>query len=154
VTVKPRPLEMNREELISFLRKRGYRITPQRLAICEEVLSAKNHPSAEQIYNKVSNQHPSISLTTIYHTLEMLKDLNLIDELRFDSSTSRYDPNTSIHANIICQYCNEIRDYESQGLKKNWQRIISEIGLEPIGQRMDIYIVCEKCKKKLKSGKD
>lgn len=138
---------MNQDELVSILRDKGYRITPQRLAICELMLTAKNHPSVEQIYSKISKKHPGISLTTVYHTLDMLKDLNLIDELRFDSSTSRYDPNTSIHANIICQSCGEIQDYESAKLEKNWLRIVSEIGLEPIGQRLDIYIVCKKCKK-------
>jgi Fur family peroxide stress response transcriptional regulator len=138
---------MNREQLILLLREKGYKITPQRIAICQEVLSSKDHPSAEQVYSKISKNHPGISLTTIYHTLDILKELNLVEELRFDSSRSRYDPNTSIHANIICQRCGEIQDYESEGIRKNWLRIISEIGLEPIGQRLDIYIECKKCKK-------
>ena len=72
---------MKQDELVSFLKEKGYRITPQRLAICEEVLSSKTHPSAEQIYGKILKKHPSISLTTVYHTLDMLKELKLISFL-------------------------------------------------------------------------
>jgi Fur family peroxide stress response transcriptional regulator len=139
---------MNREQIVTFLREQGYRITPQRLAICEELLSSKLHPSAEQIHRRISKQYPSISLTTIYNTLDMLKQLKLVDELGFDSSKARYDPNTSIHVNAICQICHEIQDYESAGIKRNWLRIVSEVGLEPVGQRLDIYFICKKCKKK------
>lgn len=138
---------MNTELLIAFLREKGYKITPQRIAICEAVLSSKDHPSAEQVYTQISKKYPSISLTTIYHTLNLLKELNLVVELPFDSSTSRYDSNTSVHVNLICQKCNDIIDFESEGVKRNWSRIVSETGYEPIGQRLDIYIECDKCRK-------
>ena len=138
---------MNREHLIELLRKKGHKITPQRISICEEVLSSKDHPTAEQVYSKISKKHPGISLTTIYHTLDMLKEMRLVDELKFDSSGSRYDPNTSVHVNIICQNCKEIIDFESEGIKRAWSRIVSETGYESLGQRLDMYVLCKKCKK-------
>ena len=142
---------MNRKQILAFLKEQGYRITPQRLAICEEVLSSKDHPSAEHIHRKISKQFPSISLTTIYNTLELLIQHKLVDELGFDSSKARYDPNTSIHVNTICLLCHKIQDYESTGIERNWSRIVSEVGLEPVGQRLDLYFICEKCRKKSSS---
>jgi Fur family peroxide stress response transcriptional regulator len=146
-------IPMDREQIVAFLKEQGYRVTPQRIAICEEVLSSKDHPSAEQIHRKISEQFPTISLTTVYNTLDMLKHLNLVDELGFDSSKARYDPNTSIHVNTICQICHRIQDFESAKIKKNWLRIVSEIGLDPVGQRLDIYFICEKCRRKMSSSK-
>ena len=137
---------MKREELITILRNNGHKVTPQRIAICEEVLSSKKHPTAELIFEKVSKQHPAISMTTVYHTLDLLRKLELVQEIRFDDRATRYDPNTSVHVNIICQECGKISDYESEVIQKKWSRIISEIRIDPVGQRLDAYVICEECK--------
>jgi len=137
---------MNKEELFTMLRKNGHKVTPQRIAICEEVLLSKEHPTAEAIFEKVSKQHPAISLTTVYHTLGLLLKLDLVQEIRFDNRVTRYDPNTSVHVNIICQECEKISDYESDVIQKQWNRIVSEIGIDPVGQRLDAYVICEDCK--------
>ncbi|MGY5864552.1 MAG: Fur family transcriptional regulator [Candidatus Thorarchaeota archaeon] len=137
---------MNKEQLISMLRKNGHKVTPQRIAIFEEVLSSKEHPTAETIFEKVSKQHPAISMTTVYHTFELLKKLDLVHEIRVDSRTSRYDPNTSVHVNVICQKCGKISDYESDAIQSQWNRIVSEIKIKPVGQRLVAYVICEDCK--------
>ena len=137
---------MNDEELISILRKNGFKVTPQRLEICKELLSRDDHPTAEQVFDKVSKQHPTISMTTIYHTLDMLKKLNIISELGFSNQSTRYDPNTSVHVNVICQKCGKIWDYESASISRQWTSIVSEIEVNPVGQRLDAYVVCDNCK--------
>ncbi len=138
---------MNKEQLISMLRKNGHKVTPQRLAICEEVLSSQEHPTAEMIFNSVSKEHPGLSMTTVYHTLDMLKKLEFIQEIRFDSRSSRFDPNTSVHVNIICQKCGKISDYQSDEIQSQWNRIVSEIKVRSVGQRLDAYVICEECEK-------
>ena len=137
---------MNQEQLVSTLRRNGHKVTPQRLAICEEVLMSKEHPTAEMIFEKVSKLHPGLSMATVYHTLDMLKRLELIQEIKFDSRSSRFDPNTSVHVNIICQKCGKITDYQSNKIQNQWNRIVSEIKIQPIGQRLDVYVICENCK--------
>ncbi|MGD9395114.1 MAG: Fur family transcriptional regulator [Candidatus Thorarchaeota archaeon] len=136
---------MNKEQLISMLRKNGHKVTTQRLAICEEVLLSKEHPTAEMVFEKVSKQHPGLSMTTVYHTLDMLKKLDLIHEIRFEGRSSRFDPNTSVHVNIICQKCGKISDYQSDEIQSQWDRIVSEIKVRPVGQRLDAYVICEEC---------
>jgi len=137
---------MNKEQLVSMLRKTGHKVTPQRLAICKEVLSSQEHPTAEMIFERVAKQYPGLSMTTVYHTLDMLKKLELVHELGFNSKPSRFDPNTSTHINIICQKCGKISDYQSEAIQDYWNRIVLEMKLEPVGQRLDIYVVCEDCR--------
>jgi Fur family peroxide stress response transcriptional regulator len=137
---------MNTEQLITMLRKNGHKVTPQRIAICEAVLSNKEHPTAEIIFKKISKQHPTISMTTVYHTLDLLKKLELVHEINFDNRVTRYDSNVSVHVNVICQKCGKISDYESEAIQSQWNRIVSAIKIKPVGQRLDAYVICEDCK--------
>ncbi len=140
-------MTMTEDQLISVLRDSGYKVTPQRLAICNYVLSSKDHPTVEQIHSEVMNKHPAISLNTIYQTMDMLIDMGLVQEMRFSGSSSRFDPNASVHANVICQNCNKIEDFESDSIQELWSRIVTEMNAEPIGQRLDVYVFCDECKK-------
>ncbi len=142
-----REMTMTEDQLISILRDSGYKVTPQRLAICNYVLSSKEHPTVEQIHSEILEKNPTISLNTIYQTMDMLIDLGLVQEMRFSGSSSRFDPNTSVHANIICQNCSKIRDFESEGIRELWSRIVMEMNVEPLGQRLDVYVLCDECRK-------
>jgi Fur family peroxide stress response transcriptional regulator len=139
---------MDDQQLITKLHSKGYKATPQRLAICKLLLSSKNHPSADQIYEEVKKQYPTISLATVYFTLDLLRELGLVQELGFSDRSSRYDPNISPHINVICPRCGKIYDYEAASVKKLWSQIIAEIGLTPLRQRLDFYAFCDKCSKK------
>jgi len=140
-------MKLTEDQLISILRDSGHKVTPQRLAICNFVLSSRDHPTAEQIHSEVLKKHPTISLNTIYQTMDMLKKLNLVHELNLNSNASRFDPNTSIHINVICRNCDKIRDFESENIKKLWSQIVREIDSSPVGQRLDVYVICDDCKK-------
>ena len=135
------------KEIIKVLKKNNYKITPQRLEICKTVLSSKNHPSVEQIYEKVKTKHPTISVATVYKTLILLEKIGLVTELHFNDNHTRYDPKTSLHINVVCSECMSIYDFESEVLSKNWKSIISEIKGEISGQRIDVYKLCIKCRK-------
>ncbi|MBV9616750.1 MAG: transcriptional repressor, partial [Ktedonobacteraceae bacterium] len=63
-----------------LLRKRGYRLTPQRYMILSVIQEANEHLSIEQITERVQMRNPYVSLSTVYRTLELLKKLDLIQE--------------------------------------------------------------------------
>jgi len=73
--------------------------------------------------------------------------LGLLQERGFSEMSSRFDPNTAIHINIICPKCGEIRDYEAESVTKLMNRIISELEVVPVEHRLDLYISCDKCSK-------
>ena len=136
------------QELIATFKKKGYKVTPQRLAIYKYITSRTDHPTTEQIYQALKRDHPTISLGTVYKTLHLLKQLGLIQELRFNEGSIRYDPNMQLHINKICTKCGHIDDYESETFNSNWKELISKLNFKPKGQRIDLYYECETCKKK------
>ena len=133
-------------EIIKILKDNNLKATPQRIAICKIVLSSVNHPTVEQVFDIVKENHPTISLATVYKTLSMLFVIGKVDELRFNGNHTRYDPKTSLHINIVCPECMRIHDYESDTLNSHWKEIVSNIEGEILGQRLDVYRLCEKCK--------
>lgn len=142
---------MKIEQVMARLRDRGYKVTPQRLAVCELVLSSKDHPTVDQIYQEVRKKHPTMSLATVYQTLHLLTEIGLLQELEFSDCISRYDPNTSPHINIVCKRCGRIRDHNSKGVKELWRKVVEGLGFEPVGQRIDVYENCDKCQKARRS---
>ena len=137
---------MDIQELIKTLRKNEYKVTTQRLAICEFILSRKDHPTAEQIYQGLRNEYPTISLGTVYKTLHLLKKLGLVQQLGFSEGSIRYDPDMELHINMVCSKCGKVYDYKAEKVKEIWDIIISDLKVIPKGQRIDIYYVCEDCK--------
>jgi Fur family peroxide stress response transcriptional regulator len=138
---------MNNQQLIAKLHEKGFKATPQRIAICEFVLSSKDHPTADQVYQVVKRRYPTLSLATVYQTLHLLAEIGLLQELGFGDGISRYDPDTSPHINIVCKSCGKIQDYEAESIRKLWSQIIEDLGFEPVGQRLTIYRYCDQCRK-------
>ena len=137
---------MDTNDVINFFREKGLKVTSQRLAICTFILSRKDHPTAEQIYQELRNEYPTISLGTIYKTLHLLQELGLIQELGFNEGSVRYDPDMELHINMVCSKCGKISDYKAENVEKLWSAIISDLGFKPKGQRIDIYYECHDCK--------
>ncbi|HHT9111408.1 MAG TPA: Fur family transcriptional regulator, partial [Candidatus Brocadiaceae bacterium] len=82
----------------------------QRLMIFKVLEKNTSHPSAEEVYNKVKKIYPAVSFTTIYKTLETLRDIGEIKELIIDEDRKHYDPNIDIHHHYICSHCKKILD--------------------------------------------
>ena len=98
------------EKLTETLRNNGMKITPQRLMIFKVLENNTSHPSAEQVFKRVKKIYPTVSFTTIYKTLETLRNLGEVRELTIDEERKHYDPNTSIHHHFICSSCKKILD--------------------------------------------
>ena len=72
------------------LRDQGYRLTPQRLMILDAVIAGEEHVTAEAIYQTVAAEYPDMSLSTVYRTLETLRDLGLVTETDMGSGRVEY----------------------------------------------------------------
>lgn len=91
------------------LKNRGFKVTPQRLAIYEALLSTATHPTVESIYQMVSTKYPTMSLNTVYTTLNSLAKAGLA-RLVEAGDGFRYDGNPLPHAHIICIKCHRVND--------------------------------------------
>jgi Fur family transcriptional regulator, peroxide stress response regulator len=98
--------------LKSLCRKHGMRLTPQRLEIFNAVDGTRDHPSAFEVYNRVNKLHPSISLDTVYRTLDTFEQWGLLNKLSFLFEKIRYDADLSDHYHIVCTECGNIWDFK------------------------------------------
>ena len=131
--------------IIEALRKKGYKATSQRIAICRFALRSRDHPAAKRIYKEVKLVHPTVSLATVYKTLHVLKELHLIQELAFSEGETRFDPYVKPHANLVCRGCGNISDVEDRVTRDMVARVAARARFTLIGQRLDIYGICERC---------
>jgi Fur family peroxide stress response transcriptional regulator len=130
---------------IEALRSKGYKATPQRIAICRIVLNSRAHPSAQKVYDEVKKTHPTVSLATVYKTLEVLRDIDLVQEINFPEGQARFDPYMNPHINLICLKCGTITDLDDITVKEIVRRVAAATKFKPTGQRMDVYGICQKC---------
>jgi Fe2+ or Zn2+ uptake regulation protein len=89
-----------------LLRKRGYRLTPQRHMILSVIQEANEHLSVEQITERVQERNPFVSLSTVYRTLELLLKLGLIHENHLPGASPRYEAaEGQAHHHLVCRRC-------------------------------------------------
>ncbi len=138
------------EKLIAKYREKGFKLTPQRLAILKYLDGNKRHPTAEDIYINIKGIYPTVSFATVYNTLEALKERGEILEVTIDPQKKHYDPNPEPHHHIICLKCNRIDDiFEdySEALRLP-EDIMDEF--KPMGNHIDFYGICRQCQKNKK----
>lgn len=102
------------EKIIEKLKERGFKITPQRLAIIRFLQGTTIHPTAEEIQQELSDNFPTMSLSTVYSTLRILEKIDEVQELsiRKDEKSS-YDFKTNSHQHFYCKSCGNIIDIEA-----------------------------------------
>ena len=97
-------------ELTEAFRARGGKVTPQRQCIVHFLFDNPTHPTAEAVYAAAVAEMPTISLRTVYQTLNELVDMGEIGVLNLGPGSSRFDPNTAAHHHLVCERCGQVRD--------------------------------------------
>lgn len=134
--------------MLSKLKQRAFRITPQRIAIISILADSKNHPSVEEVYMEVKKQFPTTSLATVYNTVSLLKDLDEILELGFPGN-NRYDGNRPYpHPHVICTKCKKIMDPELLNLEEISNEMSMKTGYQIFSHRLDFFGICPECQEK------
>ncbi len=144
-------LEMNQDStelLISDLRSKGMRVTPQReliMRIFQEEVKDR-HLSAEDVYDILVKKGESISLATTYRTLRMLVEMGFLRELDFAESHKHYElinPNESPHHHIICMNCNKTIEFEDDEINELGKAIAKKHGVEIVDMQFQIFANCK-----------
>jgi len=126
-----------------------FKRTPQRIAILAYLEGNTSHPSAEEIYRAVSIGYRSLSVATVYNTLNTLAQAGALRELTIDPERKRYDPDTSRHHHLLCVLCHKIVDIPAGiavDLPANMARDFTLLG-----NHISFYGHCSPCKTKGKS---
>ncbi len=120
------------------------RFSRQRELVLQRIISSKNHPTADWIFNEAKKVKPNISFGTVYRNLNQLIDQGLIRMIQLNS-VAHYDGNMDPHDHFICNECNQIYDIEI-----NRENFISEMELKTQHHVSSYHIkvkgTCRKCK--------
>jgi len=92
------------------------KMTPQRLEIFRQISNSNNHFSAEDVFNRVKEKLPTISLDTIYLNLRMFENFGLLSRVYLEPGRSLFDHNLSHHHHLICSECKTVKDIDFPGL--------------------------------------
>ena len=130
---------------VEKLKATGVRMTPQRHAILEYLLSTMSHPTADEIYKALEKDFPNMSVATIYNNLRLFKEAGLVRELTYGDSSSRFDANMSDHYHIICRRCGKITDFEYPPLIEVEEEAARKTGFRVDSHRMEVYGLCAEC---------
>ncbi len=127
------------------LRSMGLRATPQRLAIIAYLEGNTSHPCAEQIYDAVKPGMPSLSLGTVYNTLDELARKGAIQELVIDPKKKHVDPNPLPHNHFLCEKCGKVYDYPDPVKLLNLPG--ENKGFVVQSYALNLYGICPTCRK-------
>ncbi len=133
----------------ALLKGSGVRVTDQRTLILKILEKEKRHLDAGEIYRRVSRRLPRISLATVYRNLNMLKNLGLINEVRFDEHHLHYElREAGEHYHLICLNCGEVIEADLplvDYLKKNVEQA-QHFRLKDVEVNISGY--CNRCRRK------
>jgi Fur family peroxide stress response transcriptional regulator len=138
--------------IVEALRTKGYRATPQRIAICRFASSSREHPTAGRICNEVRKQYPTVSLATVYKTIDILKKQHIIQELAVVDGETRFDSNTEAHFNLVCVKCGGVRDSDNPVIKDFIEEAAATAKFNFTGQSLVLYGICHQCSMKKRVG--
>lgn len=132
------------QHFVEKCREAGMPATPQRIEIFRALASSHQHPTPEMVYERVKQSLPSVSLATIYKTLDTLVDLGVATEIATTGDAKRYDANMEEHHHLICTQCHSITDFVSPAFDK--VPLPATHGFTPEFVSIRIHGLCQKCK--------
>jgi Fur family peroxide stress response transcriptional regulator len=138
-------MKPQKEDVARILRENGYRATSQRLAIYEALRTAASHPTVADVHESVSEEHPTISLATVYKTLQIFTKVGLAREMALKEESTRYDLRDEAHINLICNKCGKIQDFFCENLKDLTSTIESDTDFKVTGGSFEVYGICGDC---------
>lgn len=140
------------ERIKKQLHSKGYKLTPQREATLTILLEREeDHLSAEEVFLLVKERAPEIGLATVYRTLELLSELQVVDKINFGDGVSRYDLRKEgmdhFHHHLVCMECGSVEEIIEDLLTDIEKKVEDEWKFEVKDHRLTFHGICEKCQK-------
>ncbi len=133
------------ERLVSQLRERGMRVTPQRIVIHRELCGHSQHMTAEQVLARVSEVLPGTSLPTVYSTLELLEALGLVRRVGTGNGAVVFDSRVEPHAHTVCRRCAAMADLEGTAAPEDALARAGATGFVPHHAQLVVWGLCPDC---------
>lgn len=134
------------EKLNEFIRRKGLRRTNQRDAIIKAAFSKDEHFTADELFDRVRKVDSETSRATVYRTLSLLVDADLLREIDLGENQTTYDPNfidKPSHNHLVCIDCGRVVEFEDSHLDLLNDCVTRRLGFKPIRQTIKIEANCE-----------
>lgn len=140
---------MGPRETIKKLNDMGYRPTPQRAMILSVIEASTDHISAEEIHSQIVGAYPQVNISTVYRTLELLKDLGLVTETDLGGGCVKYHPaEKGQHHHLVCQGCGAVLDMDETVLDSLRGSLLRQYGFAADLRHLAIFGRCAACRYK------
>ena len=120
--------------------QKGLKMTEQRRVISRVLSEATDHPDVEQVYRRAVEIDPKISIATVYRTVRLFEEANVIERLDFGDGRSRFEENREEHLHhLIDLQSGEVIEFVNEEIERLKVRIARDLGYELIGHRLELY---------------
>ena len=133
------------EDLVTALRARGMRVTPQRVIVHRALRELDRHVTADELLDAVGDRLPNVSLPTIYATLDLLEELGMVRRVQ-RAGTTLFDPRTDAHHHLVCTVCGSIEDLASELDTVALERAAGASGFAPERVEAVVHGRCAACR--------
>lgn len=125
----------------------GYRLTPQRIMILEAVLDSDDHVTAEMLYEQVKARYPHISFSTVYRTMEVLRDSGFVTQTDLGGGRVQYHPaGKAQHHHLICQGCGHVGEVGEEIFTDLREELSDRYKFDATLTHFAIFGRCERCR--------
>ncbi|MGB1076747.1 MAG: Fur family transcriptional regulator [Bdellovibrionales bacterium] len=118
----------------------GLKLTNPRKAILKVLEDAQDHPSVEEIYQRASEIDSSVSMATVYRTVSMLHEMDILVRHDFNESFARYELNDNHHEHIVDIDTGEIIEFHNEELEALKEKIVNDMGYDLVDHRLELYV--------------
>lgn len=128
-----------------ILEKSGIKPSIQRIQIFKFLMSSKDHPTAKDIYERISKEIPTLSKTTIYNSVKIFEDKGILKPIRIKEGEARYDISSEFHPHFRCNSCDRLFDLDNNLFVNDKEEIDGHL----IEDKCVCYSgICRDCRKK------
>ena len=127
------------KQLLQRCADSGLKMTGQRRTILEVLEEAHDHPSVEIVFERAKARDSSISIATVYRTLSLLDEMDIVIRQEFKENFARYDINTDHHHHLIDLDTGEVIEFQNDEIEELKERIANELGFELVDHRLELY---------------
>lgn len=125
----------------------GIKLTHQRLEIFKELMSTKDHPSAEQVHKRLQERMPTIAIDTVYRTLTTFDELGIIKKLNLANERTLFDTNLTVHHHFVCSRCKKVEDFYWPDFDEEvLPEVAASMGTVQ-SRHLELHGVCNECMK-------
>ena len=128
--------------------EKGMKMTEQRRIIARVLSSADDHPDVEEVYQRAIRLDPKISIATVYRTVRLFEEANILERHDFGDGRSRYEEATDEHHDhLIDMQTGKVIEFQNEEIEALQEKIAAKHGMKLVGHRLELYGVSLKQKK-------